>query len=128
MPASEAKKFLTNQIVVKGAENDTSELTNEEQIVKFLNQHSKIGKTFKEIELIGENLSCNIYKIVGLEREIAIKVPKKVPDSEQATLGFLDLIFQMHLVQVLQGTSAMTKNNFFANVLEEIFELDPSQG
>lgn len=54
-----------------------------------------MGKNFKEIELIGENLSCHIYKIVGNENEIAIKIPKKVPDSEQATLGFIDLIFQM---------------------------------
>ena len=50
--------------------------------MKFLAQHSKYGKNFKEIELVNETLSSKIYKVVGTEDEIAVKVPKIIPEKE----------------------------------------------
>ena len=57
-------------------------------------KHSKYGKNIKEIELVQETLSSKIYKVHGNDNEIAIKIPKLIPDKAQETMGFLDLIFE----------------------------------
>lgn len=36
----------------------------------------------REIEEVGQTLSATLYKIVGSEDEVAIKVPKKLPDQD----------------------------------------------
>ena len=80
---TEAEKYLTKQIVVSLEEDEEEELTSTENIVHFLNKHSKLGKNIREIEEIGETLSATLYKIVGSEEEMVIKVPKKI-DAEQS--------------------------------------------
>ena len=60
-------------------EDDADEdLTQTENIIKFLNTHSKFGKNVREIEEVGETLSSTLYKVVGSGEEYAIKVPKKI--------------------------------------------------
>ena len=63
-------------------DDEEEDLSQIENIVKFLNKHSKHGKTVREIEEIGETLSDTLYKIVSSEEEIAIKVPKKIADQD----------------------------------------------
>lgn len=64
-------------------EDDSNEdLSQTENIIKFLNKHSKLGKTVREIEEIGETLSSTLYKVVGSEDELCIKVPKKIDDQD----------------------------------------------
>ena len=66
-------------------------MTETENIIKFLNKHSKFGKNIHEIEELSETLSATIYKVIGADDDIVIKVPKKIEgDSEVA---FLDLIY-----------------------------------
>lgn len=81
---ADAEKYLTKQIVVSLEEDEEEDLTlSTENIIRFLNKHSKLGKTIREIEEIGETLSATLYKIVGSEEEMVIKVPKKI-ESEQS--------------------------------------------
>ena len=117
---SDAKECLTKQVVVSLEEDAEDDLSSIENIVKFLNRNSRFGKTVREIEEIGETLSSTIYKIVGTEDEIAIKVPKKLPFDPE-TLPFMDLIYQTQLMQFLKDRRADGKRQFFPSVLEEIF-------
>ena len=115
----EAKKVLTKQIVKKSNDENEDQLVTEESIIRFLVKHSKYGKNIKEIELVQETLSSKIYKVLGNEDEIALKIPKLIPDKKQEFMGFLDLIFETQLIQFLKG--AATKKYFFPQVYEEIF-------
>lgn len=78
-------------------EDEEENFTQEEVIVKFLNKHSKYGKTVREIDHFLDTVSHKIYKITGSEEEIVIKVPKKLTDAEKEHAGFLDLIFETQL-------------------------------
>ena len=91
--SEEVAKTLSKQVVEISKEESEDQLDSEDQILKFLTQHSKYGKHFKEIELVAETLSSKIYMVKNIEDEIAIKIPKLIPDHEQETIGFLDLIF-----------------------------------
>lgn len=116
----DALKHLNKQIVISlddDAEDDLSQMDN---IVKFLNRNSRYGKTIREIEEIGETLSSTLYKIVGSEEEIAVKVPKKLPfDTE--TLPFTDLVYQTQLMQFMNDNRSDGLKQYFPSVLEEIF-------
>ena len=70
------------------------------------------------IELVTETLSSKIYKVLEIEDEIALIIPKTLPDKEAQTQGFLDLIFETQLQQFLNGTE---KSTHFPEVHEEIF-------
>jgi hypothetical protein len=56
---------------------------------------------------------------VGVEDEIAIKVPKKIP--EQDSVAFLDIIYQTQLMQFLKDNRTDGLKQFFPDVHEEIF-------
>jgi hypothetical protein len=58
-------KYLSKQIVVSLEDDDEEDLTQTENIIKFLNTHSKFGKNVREIEEIGETLSSTLYKVIG---------------------------------------------------------------
>ena len=96
-------KVLSNQIFKTSDEVTETLLSTEDQIIKFLTQNSKFGKNFKEIELFAETVSCRIYKVQGNEEEIALKIPKLVPD--QQNMGFHDLIFETQLMQFMKGSA-----------------------
>merc|ERR1711893_165067 len=68
------KEKLNKQIVVTKNEDEEEDLSNDESILKFINKHSKYGKIVRELEFFQETLSHKIYKIVGSEEEIVIKV------------------------------------------------------
>jgi len=70
-------------------DDEHEDLTQVENIVKFLNRHSKFGKNIREIEEFGETLSSTLYKITGSEDEIVIKIPKKIEDEA----AFLDIVY-----------------------------------
>jgi len=74
------------------AEDDLSQVEN---IIRFLNRSSKHGKTIREIEKVGETLVCTIYSIVGSDDEVVIKVPKKLAGSDSC--AFMDIINQTQL-------------------------------
>ena len=67
---------------------DLSQIDN---IIKFLNKHSTRGKNIHELEEIGETLSSTLYRVVGSAEDFAIKVPKKVEKAEE--MAFFDLIY-----------------------------------
>ena len=75
---ADARKYLKKQIVVQYEDDLEEDLSETENIVKFLNRHSKFGKNVKEIEEIGEILSSVLYKVVGSAEEVVIKGPKKI--------------------------------------------------
>ena len=79
-----------NQTVLTFEEDADEDLSQTENLIRFLNRHSKLGKTIREIEEVGETLACKLYKIVASEDELVIKVPKKQADSA----SFTDLIYQ----------------------------------
>ena len=87
----EAKKYLNKQIVVALEDDGDEDLSQTENIIKFLNQHSKYGKNVREIEEIGETLSSTLYKVVGSLEEVAIKVPKKIENQDE--VAFFDIIY-----------------------------------
>ena len=101
-------------------EDEEENLGQEEAIVKFLNKHSKYGKTVREIDHFLDTVSHRIYKITGSEEEIVIKVPKKLTDAEKERAGFLDLIFETQLAQII-GHSA-----FYPKVEEELIVVNPN--
>ena len=72
-------------------DDEEEDLSETENVIKFLNKHSKYGKNVREIEEIGETLSMTIYKLVGTDEEVVIKVPKKIEDQD--SVAFLDLIY-----------------------------------
>ena len=73
-------------------DDQEADLTNTENIIKFLNTHSKYGKNVHEIEEVAETLSSTLYKIVAGTEEVVIKVPKKIEGQDEN--GFLDIIYQ----------------------------------
>lgn len=73
-------------------DDDDEDLTQTENIIKFLNKHSKFGKNVRELEEMGETLSAMIYKVIGSDESVVIKVPKKIEDAGE--VAFLDLIYQ----------------------------------
>mmetsp|Transcript_20727 Transcript_20727/g.25368 ORF Transcript_20727/g.25368 Transcript_20727/m.25368 type:complete len:104 (-) Transcript_20727:94-405(-) len=77
----EVKKYLTKQIVVALEDDEEEDLQETESIIKFLNRHSTFGKNIREIEEVGETLSSKIYKVIGADDDIVIKVPKKIDDE-----------------------------------------------
>ena len=78
-------------------ENGNMQMVNEiENIIKFLNKHSKYGKNVREIEEIGGTLSMTLYKVTGTDEEVVIKVPKKIEDQDE--VAFLDGIYQTQLM------------------------------
>ena len=89
---SDAIKYLPNQLVVSLEDDDEEDLTQTENIIKFLNKHSKFGKNVRELEEMGETLSAMIYKVIGSDESVVIKVPKKIEDASE--VAFLDLIYQ----------------------------------
>ena len=93
----DAKKHLESQVVVNLESEE--DLSSAENIVKFINKYSLIGKHIHEIQEIGETLTCTIYKVGTSEDDIAIKVPKKIENGEN--YPFLDLIYETQLVQFL---------------------------
>lgn len=89
---AQAASKLGKQIVTSLTEDAEQDLSQMDNIIRFLNNNSKYGKNVREIEEIGETLSCTLYKIVGSEDEVVLKVPKAVvPGSENA--GFLDIVY-----------------------------------
>ena len=108
------KEKLNKQIVVTKNEDEEEDLSNDESILKFINKHSKYGKIVRELEFFQETLSHKIYKIVGSEEEIVIKVPKKLDEIDQKKVGLLDLVFETQLAQLLQETPE--KNAFFSQI------------
>lgn len=62
---SQVQKYLSKQIVVSLEDDDEEDLSQTENIIKFLNTHSKFGKNVREIEEIGETLSSTLYKVIG---------------------------------------------------------------
>ena len=75
---AEVEKYLTKQIVVPLEDDDEEDLTQVDNIIKFLQKHSKYGKNVREVEEFGSTLSSNLYKVTSSEDEIVIKIPKKV--------------------------------------------------
>ena len=108
---NEAKKVLSKQIVKKSNEENEDQLVSDDQVLRFLSKHSKYGKNIKEIELVAETLSSRVYKVMGTEEELAIKIPKLISDRKQEYMGFLDLIFETQLQQFLKRGAS--KKYFF---------------
>ena len=82
-------------------EDDAEEdLSQTENIIKFLNTNSKFGKNVREIEEIGETLSSTLYKVIGSGENYAIKIPKKIENQDQ--VAFFDIIYQTQLMQFLK--------------------------
>ena len=119
---SEVKKYLPNQLVVPLEDDEDADLTQTENIVKFLNKHSKYGKNVRDIEELGETLSSMIYKVSGADDDIVIKVPKNIEDASE--VAFLDLIYQTQLMQFLKDNRTDGEKQFFPSVYEEIFVLN----
>jgi len=74
----QVEKYLTKQIVVPLEDDDEEDLTSVDNILKFLQKHSKYGKTVREVEEFGSTLSSLLYKVTSSEDEIVIKIPKKI--------------------------------------------------
>ena len=85
---------MNKQIIVKKSEDEEEDLSNDDSIIKFINRHSKYGKTVREIEHFMDTVSHKIYKITGSEEEIVLKIPKKISEYENQKIGILDLIFE----------------------------------
>lgn len=54
--------------------------------------------------------------VKNIEDEIAIKIPKLIPDYEQESMGLLDLIFQTQMMQFLKSSSTSEESVFFSQV------------
>lgn len=119
---ADAEKYLKKQIVLALEDDEEEDLTQTENIIKFLNKHSQYGKNVREIEEIGQTLSATLYKIVDSEDEVVIKVPKKI--SEQDHCAFLDIIYQTQLMQFLKDNRTDGMKQFFPSVHEEIFVMN----
>ena len=115
----DVKKVLSKQVIKTCTEENEEQIDTEEQILRFLTKHSKYGMKIKEIELVAEDLNSRLYKVIGTEEELAVKVPKLISDRRQEYMGFLDIIFETQLVQFLKRGA--TKKYFFPQVYEEIF-------
>ena len=117
-----------NQIVVTKTADDEddgeNDLSQEQNIIRFLNNNSKFGKTIKEIEEVGETLSAKLYKVAQSEDSFVIKVPKKLPESESD--AFLDIVYQTQLIQLLDDTRQDGVKQFLPQVHEEIFVVSSS--
>ena len=61
----------------------------------------------------------SLYKLVGTDEEVVIKVPKKIEDQD--SVAFLDLIYQTQLMQFLKDNRTDGEKVFFPNVHEEVF-------
>ena len=119
---ADAKKYLSKQIVVLLEDDEEEDLSQIENIIRFLSKHSKFGKTVREIEEIGETLAAKIYKLVSSEGEIAIKIPKKIPDQHE--VAFLDIIYQTQLMQFCKQNKGEGHAQYFPSVCEEIFVIN----
>ena len=75
-----------------GEEAAEEDLTQVENIIKFMNKHSTIGKNIREVQEIGETLTCTIYKVGASEDDMAIKVPKKLENGDKYAVH--DLIYE----------------------------------
>ena len=102
-------------------ENDLSQ---EQNIIRFLNNNSKFGKTIKEIEEVGQTLSAKLYKVAQSEDSFVIKVPKKLLESDSD--AFLDIVYQTQLIQLLDDTRQDGVKQFLPQVHEEIFVVSSS--
>lgn len=96
----EVKKYLGKQIVISMEDDADEDLSQTENIIKFLNTHSRFGKNVREIEEIGETLSSTLYKVVGSSEQYVIKVPKKIENQDE--VAFFDIIYQTQLMQFLK--------------------------
>ncbi len=114
-----AKKYLDSQIVVALEDDEEEDLSETENVIKFMNKHSKYGKNVREIEEIGETLSMTLYKLTGTDEEVVIKVPKKIEDQD--SVAFLDVIYQTQLMQFLKDNRTDGEKVFFPDVHEEVF-------
>ena len=104
-------------------ENDLSQ---EQNIIRFLNNNSKFGKTIKEIEEVGQTLSAKLYKVAQSEDSFVIKVPKKRKLPESESDAFLDIVYQTQLIQLLDDTRQDGVKQFLPQVHEEIFVVSSS--
>ena len=86
-----AKKYLNKQIVVALEDDVDEDLSQIENIIKFLKTNSKFGKNVREIEEIGQTLSATLYKVSGSDEEFAIKVPKKIENQDE--VAFFDIVY-----------------------------------
>lgn len=123
---TDAKSHLKSQILVPLPDDEDEDLSQTENIIKFLNRHSKFGKNVHEIEEVKETLTSIAYKVVGADDDMLILVPKKIEDSSE--VAFLDLVYQVQLVQFLKDKRDDGTKQFFPNVQEEVFVVNKNTG